>query len=174
MTHSLNFILCVNKVLESEGGYSDDPDDPGNWTGGKKDKGELVGTKFGISAAQYPQLDIKGLKVTDAQNIYWRDYWVPNGCEEMPLRIACVYFDALVNQGQEVATVALQRALGVKADGVRGPITMAAARGADQHHVAWQVLSERAYQYTGTKGFQKYGRGWLNRLFNLSRDIANL
>lgn len=172
--YSQNFIKAVNLVLAAEGGYSDDPDDPGNWTGGKKGEGDLVGTKYGISAAQYPTVDIKGLRATDAQDIYWRDYWKPNGCDEMPLQVAVAFFDSLVNQGQERATIALQRALNVKADGILGPITLAAARGADQHHVAWQILSERAYQYSGTKGFAKFGRGWFNRLFGLARDLANM
>lgn len=172
--YTQKFLKGYNLVIRAEGGYSDDPDDPGNWTGGKKGEGELVGTKYGISAAQYPTVDIKGLRLTDAQEIYWRDYWHANGCEEMPLRIAIAYFDACVNQGPELATIALQRALGVKADGKRGPITMSAARGADQYHVAWKVLSERAWQYTGTKNFKKYGRGWFNRLFELSRDLEGI
>lgn len=172
--HSEKFLKAFNVVLGFEGGLSLDEDDPGNWTGGEKGKGELVGTKYGISAAAHPTVDIQGLRVTDAQEIYWRDYWKPNGCEEMPLKVAVAYFDSLVNQGQKLATIALQRALNVKADGILGPITMAAARGADQHEIAWQILSERAYQYSGTKNFKKYGRGWFNRLFALARDLADL
>jgi hypothetical protein len=46
-----------DRILEGpiahEGGYSNDPDDPGNWTGGKVGVGRLLGTKFGIAAKGY-------------------------------------------------------------------------------------------------------------------------
>lgn len=174
MSGSTAFLRAFNVVMDAEGGLSMDEDDPGNWTGGKKDKGELLGTKYGISAAQYPQLDIPGLRREDALNIYWRDYWQPNQCELMPQPLGTMFFDACVNQGSQQATIALQRALRVKADGILGPVTIAASRAADPYHVCADFLTERAWQYTGTKNFQKFGKGWLRRLFDLYRDSGGI
>lgn len=173
---SVNFDRAFNIVLASEGELSLDPDDPGNWTKGAKGKGELVGTKYGISAAQYPQIDIQGLTREGAKNIYWRDYWKPNYCDDFPVQLAIAYFDACVNQGPAQATIALQRALGgdLKADGKMGPLTRAAARGCDQYEVVPRFLAERAWIYSGTKNFQKYGRGWFNRLFHVGRDVHGM
>lgn len=164
------FIRAVNVVLKHEGGYTDDPDDPGNWTGGEKGKGELVGTKFGISAASYPSMDIKNLNPHQAKAIYWRDYWIPTVADKMPPAVALVYFDACVNQGPKQAALALQRALGVKTDGIVGPMTIAAARSRDQYETVAKLISERAWQYSGTRNFQKFGRGWFNRLGDVARE----
>lgn len=171
---SLKFLFAINLVLSAEGELSVDPEDDGNWTGGAQGKGELVGTKYGISAAQYPSIDIRGLNRAQAVQIYWRDYWIPNRCEDMPIRTAAAYFDACVNQGPNLAAVALQRALGVKADGVVGPITLAAARSSEDTELVWRVLAERAWQYTGTKNFKRFGRGWINRLFEICKAIGDL
>ena len=43
------------ETLAYEGGYSANPKDPGNWTGGKVGVGKLLGTKSGIAAASYPK-----------------------------------------------------------------------------------------------------------------------
>jgi len=48
-------------VVGIEGGFSTDQNDPGNWTSGKVCIGEFKGTKYGISAASYPHLDIPNL-----------------------------------------------------------------------------------------------------------------
>lgn len=65
------FALTVGE----EGGFSQDPRDGGNWTGGAPGKGSLRGTKYGISAASYPTLHIDALTLADAKAIYRRDFW---------------------------------------------------------------------------------------------------
>ena len=60
---SSSFDLAIPIVLENEGGYVNDPADPG---------GE---TKYGISKRSYPALDIKNLTVEQATAIYLRDFW---------------------------------------------------------------------------------------------------
>uniref|UniRef100_UPI0039E582BF glycosyl hydrolase 108 family protein n=1 Tax=Klebsiella pneumoniae TaxID=573 RepID=UPI0039E582BF len=53
----------IGRVLGHEGGYVNDPRDPG---------GE---TQFGISKRAYPNVDIKGLTRETAISIYKRDFW---------------------------------------------------------------------------------------------------
>jgi len=57
-----NFNQALKKTLVFEGGYVNDPDDPG---------GE---TNFGISKRAYPDLDIPNITDRQVRNIYWRDY----------------------------------------------------------------------------------------------------
>ena len=73
----MGFDRAFEETISLEGGFSRDPDDNGNWTGGRKGLGELKGTKYGISAAQYPSLDIENLTPHGAKEIYRRDYWNP-------------------------------------------------------------------------------------------------
>lgn len=89
---------AVNLVLQHEGGYVNDPQDPG---------GE---TNFGISKRSYPALDIKNLTRTDAIEIYRRDWWERYGMDRVPAFIASKLFDAMVNMGPSTAMKCLQRA----------------------------------------------------------------
>lgn len=73
--------VFVNTILPHEGGFSNDRQDPGNWTGGKVGKGKFMGTKYGIAANTYGLAlakqgrTIKSLTVAEAEAIYKRDYW---------------------------------------------------------------------------------------------------
>lgn len=120
------FEQAFDIVIGHEGGYSRDPNDRGNWTGGDVGEGELRGTKFGISAKQYPKLDIANLTIEEAKAIYKRDYWDRARCDQMPGPVALVVFDGEVNAGRGV--IWLQHAVGVRKDGVVGPLTLAAMK----------------------------------------------
>lgn len=125
MRTSPNFDICLPVLLKNEGGFQNNPKDPGNWTGGHIARGELKGTKYGISAAQYPSLDIANLTPAQAGEIYWHDYWLPNMCEEMPLPIALLHFDASVMSSPRESLRWLQHAIGALVDGRWGPQTAA-------------------------------------------------
>lgn len=83
----MSFDQAVKFVLEREGGYVNDPQDPG---------GE---TNYGISKRAYPNVNIKALTPEDAAVIYKRDYWSPAGCDQMTPGMALVVFDTAVNVG---------------------------------------------------------------------------
>jgi len=94
--------------------------------------GAQKGTKFGISAAQYPTLDIAGLTEDQAAAIYRRDWWDRFGLGALPAAVAVKVFDAGVNVGMSDAVTGLQRALracghAVVEDGKLGRATVAAA-----------------------------------------------
>jgi len=116
-----NFSRCFAFTLGSEGGFTENAADPGNWTGGAIGQGALRGTKYGISAAAYPALDIANLTQADAQAIYRRDYWAKLQGDALPLPLAFVAFDAAVNAGLRRSVIWLQQAAGQGADGALGP-----------------------------------------------------
>ena len=96
--------VIVERTLRHEGGYTEDPDDAGNWTGGKIGEGELKGTNWGISARQYPDLDIKALTREAAIQIYKRDYYDPLALPTIwPIQVRWKLFDIAVNQGMSIA-----------------------------------------------------------------------
>lgn len=138
-----------------EGGYVNDPRDPG---------GE---TKFGISKRSYPKEDIKNLTRDRAIEIYKRDFWDSNRCDELPPKLAIAMFDAAVNQGAGAARPLLQRTLGVNADGIIGPITLKAALDADEDEAALEFLGWRLHRYAHTRNSATYMRGWSNRILRL-------
>jgi lysozyme family protein len=83
----MSFDAAFGIIVGIEGGYINDPKDPG---------GE---TRFGISKRRYPNEDIKNLTLDRAKFLYQRDYWISNGCESMPWEQALLVFDAAVNGG---------------------------------------------------------------------------
>lgn len=71
----------------AEGGYVNDPDDPG---------GE---TKYGISKRAYPHLDIKNLTKQEAHTLYLQDYWVPSRAGTYKFPLAMAVADSAVHHG---------------------------------------------------------------------------
>src|SRR5487761_2073478 len=114
-----SFDQCFAVVLGSEGGYSDNPNDPGNWTEGRVGHGICKGTKFGISASAYPTLDIPTLDQDQAKTLYRRDYWEHIFGNSLPPPLALLVFDAAVNSGVHRSVIWLQEALRVAGGGGR-------------------------------------------------------
>lgn len=155
------FDQAVAFVLQDriEGGYVNDPRDPG---------GE---TNFGISKRSYPKENIKGLTRARAIELYRRDYWDKPGCDKLPPKLAVALFDCAVNQGAGIAPQLMQRALGVTADGIIGPVTAAAAAKADQDDAVIQFIGWRLRRYAFTANASTYMRGWSNRVLELHRFL---
>ena len=148
------FETALAAVLGWEGGYVNDPRDAG---------GE---TNFGISARAYPGLNIKSLTRDQAAALYRRDYWDACRCDALPSPLALLVFDAAVNQGPGAAVRMMQEAAGVPEDGRIGPRTLAAAQAPA---VVGAFAVARARRYAGARDFPAFGRGWLNRLFDMHR-----
>ncbi len=147
------FDFAFEHVVGLEGGYVNDPDDPG---------GETI---YGITKRDHPDLFAKGQPtLAQAKERYQVQYWIVCSCDRLPAPYDLIVFDAAVNQGPTMAVKMLQKALRVKIDGQVGPVTIAACQNAGKEGPAL-VLTERAIRYVGTRGFDRFGRGWLKRLF---------
>ncbi len=149
-------------VVGIEGKLSLDPNDPGNYRDGK-----LVGTKYGITARDHPDVDIPNLTLVDAKAIHQEEYWTPAGCDLLPLRAAVCAYDCAINQGAEVAVKLFQRALDIPPDGVLGPQSRAAFPQCKDPHTA-RFMGLRALRYAVTKNFEIDGSSWMTRLSSRS------
>ncbi|MFS4437859.1 glycoside hydrolase family 108 protein [Paracoccaceae bacterium GXU_MW_L88] len=159
--------LAIQLVMRDtiEGGYVNDPRDPG---------GE---TNHGISKRAYPKLNIRDLTKDDAIAIYKRDYWdAINGDElaEISREVALAAFDGAVNQGVEISAMLLQKAVGAKSDGIIGPKSLAAVRAMvdaeasgklpPEEGALIQFLSWRLRRYAFTRNSATFMRGWSKRV----------
>lgn len=160
----MNFDQSFEFLIGHEGNFSNDRDDPGNWTGGKVGVGELKGTKFGISAASYPRIDIKNLTVPDAKSIYRRDFWGNVRAEELPGSLGFQVFDCAVNSGVDRAVKWLQEAVGTKIDGDFGPKTMAAVQATPEDKIELRLNGIRLCFMTECAVWPKYAKGWARRI----------
>lgn len=156
--------LAFDRVFDNEGGFQKDPNDRGNWTSGKIGIGKLVGTKYGLAAMTYPDLDIENLSRLEAKEIYKRDWWDALGMENFRPAMSYQMFDAAINHGMRQATKMVQRAAGVKADGVIGPVTRGKVASIDLNDLLMRFLAERLTFMTGISTWDRYGRGWARRI----------
>lgn len=170
MSVPVTFDKCDARTRGHEGGLSLDPNDKGNWTGGAIGSGELKGTNHGISAAAYPDLDIKNLTADEARAIYKRDVWDFLRCDDLPEWLRYPLYDYAVNTGQHEAARDLQRALGVLPDGDIGPKTIAAAHKASANNVLRILFVERAMVFALSPQDRRYGPGWFARLYDVYLD----
>lgn len=160
----MTFNEAFAQLIAHEGGYTADPKDRGNWTTGVIGKGELKGTKYGISAMAYPNLNIKGLTLEDAKAIYYRDYWQAAGCELVPTAIKFDLFDMAVNSGVATAIKTLQRAVGALDDGNLGPKSMAAIAATSSALILARFNGHRLLFMTKTPAWATYHKGWATRI----------
>ena len=160
------FEQAFTVVLGHEGRYGATQADPGNWTGGRCGVGECRGTNWGISAAAYPQLDIRSLTQDQAREIYRRDYWDRVGCGSLPPPLALLVFDAAVNNGPGRAVRLLQAALGVEQNGVIGPPTLAAvaAKAGQGAALCAEYQAQRLAFMAYLPTWRTFGLGWARRL----------
>ena len=131
----VEFDDIIEKVLEHEGGYVDDPTDAG---------GE---TKYGISKRAYPNEDIKELTIERAKELYKRDYWDRFRVSDLPNRLRHIYVDMCINMGGGRAIKILQEACNSKnankidVDGGIGPATIKAASNVEPFRLrAYRVM----------------------------------
>ncbi|MBX9584737.1 MAG: hypothetical protein K2X87_30910 [Gemmataceae bacterium] len=147
-----DFDRAIALVLEHEGGYANHPKDPGKET------------KFGISKAAFPEVDVKHLTLPQAEEIYRRHYWDEYHCGTLPWPLALVMFDCFIQFSPRNPILWLQAAVGVRADGRLGPVTLGAARAhPDPGKAAAGVMADRAVYRLQHPAFMTFAKGWERR-----------
>lgn len=158
------FQKALEHALAFEGGYVNDPRDPG---------GETI---YGISRRHHPEAWADGRPTKEqAAEIYLKNYWQRCRCSDLPAPVAVMVFDAAINQGAKDAIRFLQVACGARPDSIIGPRTIAEANGCDPGKLARDFAVERAYDYALLDHLDdRFGRGWMRRTFacyDLSRSL---
>src|SRR4030043_1081564 len=128
-------------VIGLEGGYSDNPADPG---------GE---TKYGISKRSFPDLDIANLTLEQAKEIYLVEYWGKAGCDELVSPLNIYLFDAAVNIG-----VGTARALLAKSD-------------FDASALLLNRIGYYCDLVNNKETARQFFRGWINRVIKIYRKL---
>lgn len=170
------FKSAVEFTLKHEGGHVINSKDPGGETNlGISDRrdGKIDG-KADIDGDGLPDVAISKITVTQAEQVYHRDYWLPCRCDSLPPSVAIVLFDTAVNCGNNRAIKMLQKVIGVKDDGVIGSVTIKAANKLDALTTAQLMADERLAFYRGLKTFLYFGKGWTNRVVALITHVKAL
>jgi lysozyme family protein len=147
-----DFDAAFDALIGHEGGYVNDPRDPG---------GE---TNWGISKRSYPAVNIKALTRDGAKAIYKRDFWDKVRGDELPYPVAFNLFDGAVNSGVIRSIMWMQAAAGVADDGKFGPITLGAILAADPDRLAARYNGLRLKFMTDLSTWPTFGKGWARRI----------
>ncbi len=163
------FDKTFDELIGVEGGFQNDPKDRGNWTSGRCGVGECKGTKYGISAMAYPNLDIKNITALQAKDIFRKDYWDRVYGDLLPDSIGIMVADFAYNSGCKTAIKYLQKVLGVKVDGVVGNQTLGACNRLLNKKLIQQYADERLNFLKDLKTFKVYGKGWTKRVEHIQK-----
>lgn len=155
-----NFRFCLDMVLHHEGGYSNHPDDPG----GATNMGITQATLRDWSKRDVTKDDVEALTRDDVAPIYLGKYWTPVRGDDLPGGVDLAVFDFAVNSGTQRAIKALQECAGVTADGVIGPITMAAVKKANAKDLIFSLCIRRMNFLQRLRHWVTFGRGWSRRV----------
>ncbi|MCS0501633.1 glycoside hydrolase family 108 protein [Ancylobacter mangrovi] len=157
-----SFDEALKRVLVHEGGYANNPADPGG------------ATMKGITQRVYdgwrrrkgaPVRSVRRIGDDEVTAIYRAQYWDVIRGDELPPGVDYVVFDGAVNSGPAQSVKWLQRALGVGADGIVGTVTLAAlTRYPDHDALVADIIARRLAMLRGLKTWRTFGTGWTRRL----------
>jgi lysozyme family protein len=122
MSYSVLFDRCIKVVLQNEGGYSNNPSDPGGAT--NKGITQVVYNDYRVKKS-LPVQSVKLITDDEVFDIYYNSYWFPMNLEVLSNEnLVLQVFDMGVNSGIRMSIKILQRLIGVPDDGKIGPITV--------------------------------------------------
>jgi hypothetical protein len=157
-------------MLKSEGGYSNDPHDPGGMT------------NLGVTHIDWAkwigreptEAEMRALTPADVMPLYKKWYWDKVWGDNLPSGVDYAVFDFGVNSGIGRAIRCLQSIVGADEDGVMGPKTMTALSQRDPVHVTEQVCEERLQFLQSLKTWTYFGKGWGARVASVGQLAAKM
>lgn len=155
-----NFDRALAEVLKHEGGYVNHPKDPG----GETNLGVTRRTYEAWTEGAVSSETMRALTVQQVAPIYEAWYWRAASCDRLPDGVDLITFDAAVNQGPARARRWVQRAAGVREDGMIGPVTLAAVKSASPRVIIDRIAGYRLAAYRSLATWETFGRGWSRRL----------
>jgi lysozyme family protein len=155
-----NFDKALAAVLKHEGGYVNNPKDPGGMT-------NLGCTKTVWEEHCGHPVDEKAMRAltpADVGPLYKRKYWDKIKGDELPSGVDYVVFDAAINSGSNRAAKWLQACVGVEPDGGIGPKTLAAVQAFNSKQLIADYSKRRLSFLYDLSTWETFGRGWAKRV----------
>ena len=155
-----NFERCLALVLKSEGGYVNNPADPGGMT----NLGVTKNTYEAWVNRTVDETEMRSLTPDDVAPLYEHNYWNRVAGNELPVGVDYCVFDAAVNLGPSQAIKLIQRALNVVDDGILGEKTLAASHQRDAAELIEQFSEEHLQLMQTKKTWATFAKGFQNRI----------
>lgn len=155
-----NFDKSLVLVLKHEGGYVNNPKDPG----GPTNKGITLKTFRYAYGKERTEEELKNISDAQIKSLYHVAYWVPCGCPLLFDGVDYMMFDGAVNSGVSQSIKWLQDAIEAKVDGKMGPLTLAAVNKCSSEYLINHTLNNRLNMLRKLKTWDTFGKGWERRI----------
>lgn len=154
------FPTALSKVLVYEGGYVNNPRDPG----GATNKGITQSTyNAWRKTIGHPIQSVRKITSDEVAAIYKNSYWAAIKGDNLPVGIDMALFDFAVNSGVSRAIKTIQHLVGVTADGKMGPHTLKAI--ADHQFMLTDKLCDARLRFLQSlHTWSTFGKGWSSRV----------
>lgn len=159
---------AIALMIRLEGGYVNNPRDPGGATNG----GITQRTLDSLEISGLPK-DVKDLTQSQIAYIYQGIQWKAIAGDALPDSIAVLVLNAAINQGEPTAIRMLQSVVNVKLDGIMGPSSLAALDKWKSSYLPDQTLAEEFCAHVATHYAEfnakegEFELGWFRRLFRV-------
>jgi lysozyme family protein len=165
-----NFEECLALVLKSEGGFVNNPRDPGGMT----NLGVTKVTYEGYVNRHVDEAEMRSLTPDLVAPLYKKMYWDRIKGDDLPVGVDYCLFDLAVNSGVGKAGKLLQMALDLPADGIIGPMTLRALEGRDPEEIVEQVCQERLAFLQSLDTWNTFGKGWGQRVAEVEQHATSM
>lgn len=163
-----NFNASLAHVLEHEGGYVNNPKDPG----GETNKGVTKAVYEAYRRRKgHSRQSVRHITDVEIQDIYKAQYWDRVEGDRLPAGVDYAVFDYAVNSGTGRAETEIQRVVGVTADGQIGMVTLDAVGKADPIQLVNKLCDRRLafmkrikHRKTKELLWTTFGKGWSRRV----------
>jgi len=163
-----NWQKSFELMLKSEGGYVNNPADPG----GRTNLGVTQATWENWVGRQVDEPEMRGLTADKVEPLYKERYFDAVRGDVLPVGLDYLMFDFAVNAGPGRAIKLLQSAVGVTPDGGFGPMTLAAVQAVDPVVLIEKFSHAKEDFYRSLSTFATFGKGWLNRVADVKAKAS--
>jgi lysozyme family protein len=165
-----NFEVCLAHVLKSEGGYVNNPSDPGGETNlgvTRKVWQDWVGRELQND-------EMRDLTPDLVAPLYKARYWDAIQGDLLPNGVDLCVFDCAVNSGISRAVRFIQYASGAIEDGEMGQNTLELINSQNTVALIKDFCSQREMFYKNLSTFTVFGKGWMERLDRVEEDSLKM
>lgn len=165
-----NWDACFDMVIKSEGGFVNNPKDPGGMT-------NLGVTRSAWEAylkRTVTEAEMRALTPATVKPFYKNLYWDRIKGDDLPSGVDYAAYDFAVNSGPSKAAKYLQEIAGVPVDGVIGPKSLEAIQSCKADEVADAICDMRLDFLKKLPTFATFGKGWSRRVAEVKDKATSM
>lgn len=165
-----NWDACFDMVIKSEGGFVNNPKDPGGMT-------NLGVTRSAWEAylkRTVTEAEMRALTPATVKPFYKTLYWDRIKGDDLPSGVDYAAYDLAVNSGPSKAAKYLQEIAGITADGVIGPKSLEAIKSCKADEVADAICDMRLDFLKKLPTFATFGKGWSRRVAEVKAKSVSM